>query len=239
MTNNNDYLRIALQKSGRLKKDSLNYLAQTFNQEYKIEDDALFYQDTKNKIEFVFLREKDIATFVSEGVVDMGILGFNTFMEGNDGDYNRNPYQPLGFSECKLVLAVPENQPYAGIDDLDAKTIATSYPNILQRYLKLYGIEADIKKMTGSVEVAPRAGYADAVCDLVETGTTLQKNNLKQVGTIFSSQAVAIFNPAFEEVSKSEMTVERLLEIKQNMNNETVAVNSYEPLIECRLARTY
>ena len=229
-----DYLYVGIQKSGRLKTDSCQFIASQFQLDYSLENcNTLLYSDNKNKIEYVFLREKDIPQLVRENVLDMGIVGMNTYMEDEKAGYN---FQPLGFSECRLMLAVPEDDAYRSIDDLDGKTIATSYPVILERYLKTQGVEATIRKMSGSVEAAPSMGYADAICDLVETGNTLRQNKLRTLETIFESQAIAIFSPEFIDITMDDIQLDTLRNIKQNFLTPAAET---EPLYLNRLSRTY
>jgi ATP phosphoribosyltransferase len=221
-------LRIALQKSGRLKQDSLNYLAAQFNITCKAEN-VDFYKDTSQNIEFVFLREKDVLNFVMNGDADMGIIGENTFIESGYSDY---PYQQLGFSKCRMSIAIPENQSYSGFNDLEGMRIATSYPKMLNTYLQVYNTDASTRLMAGSVEVAPSIGVADAVFDLVETGGTLKRNGLKEVDTLFESQAIAIFSKDYGQIDKEEMDLEILREIKRNFTTDTMQTP------QCRLARS-
>ncbi|MEL6844320.1 MAG: ATP phosphoribosyltransferase, partial [Bacteroidota bacterium] len=142
--------------------------------------------------EILYLRDDDIPQYVQDGIADIGILGENVVAESRK---NINVAKKLGFSKCRLSLAVPKATDYAGVQFFQGKKIATSYPGILSKYLKDNGVEAEIHKISGSVEIAPGIGLADGICDIVSSGSTLFSNGLKEVDQIFQSQAVLVTYP--------------------------------------------
>ncbi|MGF1532210.1 MAG: ATP phosphoribosyltransferase [Bernardetiaceae bacterium] len=183
-----DKLRIAVQKSGRLSEGSDALLREC----------GIQFQQGKGKlkavahnfpIEILFLRDDDIPAYVQDGVADVGILGENVVVEKQQ---SVQILERLGFSKCRLSIAVPRGATYHGIADLSGKKIATSYPHLLGSYLEAQGITAKLHFINGSVEIAPSIGLADAVCDIVSSGSTLLSNGLKEVQTIFKSEAVLI-----------------------------------------------
>ncbi|WP_162426286.1 ATP phosphoribosyltransferase [Pontibacter pudoricolor] len=198
-------LRIAIQKSGRLSDDSLNLIRECgisfINSSLKLKTES-----TNFPLEILFLRDDDIPGYVADGVADIGIVGQNVLVE--EGMQHLS-VEELGFSKCRLSLAVPKADNYSSIEDLNGKNIATSYPNLLQSYLSERGVQANIHTISGSVEIAPSIGLADAICDIVSSGSTLISNGLKEVERVFKSQAVLIANKALSE-EKREI-LEKLL----------------------------
>lgn len=181
-------LKIAVQKKGRLLDDSLSLLKECG---IKINNgnDQLKAQARNFPVDILYLRNSDIPQYVQDGVADIGIIGQNTVIEKQkDVEEVLN----LGFSKCRLSLAVPRQSDYSGIQWFNGKRIATSYPNSLRQFLKEQNIQADIHEISGSVEIAPNIGLADAICDLVSTGSTLFKNNLVEKEVMLKSEA-AIF----------------------------------------------
>ena len=184
-------IRLAVQKSGRLNEDSLRL----------IKDCGISIDNGKDQLkaaarnfpmEVFFLRNGDIPQYVRDGVVDLAILGENLLAEkGTDIEV----IEPLGFSKCRVSIAVPKGTAFKGIQDLQGKRIATSYPNTVKTFLKENKLKADLHIINGSVEIAPNIGLADAVCDIVSSGSTLFKNNLKEVVQIAKSQAVLVASP--------------------------------------------
>lgn len=184
-------IRIAIQKSGRLHTDSLALLKSC----------GIFIDNGKDQLkaaarnfplEVFFLRNGDIPQYLRDGVVDLAILGSNLLVEkGMDLEI----IETLGFSRCKVSIAVPKGTSFSSVQDLADKKIATSYPNTVNQFLKEKGIEADIHVISGSVEIAPNIGLADAICDIVSSGSTLFKNNLKEVIEILKSEAVLVQAP--------------------------------------------
>ena len=146
-------------------------------------------------LEVIYLRDDDIPQYVEDGVAHLGIVGENEFAEkGCAVDL----LERLGFSRCRLSLAIPKSEPYSGLQDLEGKRIATSYPVILQNYLDEHGIRAEVHVLSGSVEIAPSIGIADAILDIVSSGSTLISNGLKEVETVMHSEAVVIANRDLE-----------------------------------------
>ena len=188
-------LRIAIQKSGRLSEDSLKLIKECgisfINSSLKLKTES-----TNFPLEILYLRDDDIPGYVADGVADIGIVGENVLVEEG---MQHLAMEQLGFSKCRLSLAVPKADTYTGISDLNGKNIATSYPNLLQAYLTEKGVEANIHTISGSVEIAPSIGLADAICDIVSSGSTLISNGLKEVERVFKSQAVLIANKDLNE----------------------------------------
>lgn len=187
-------LKIAIQKSGRLSEDSINLLRKCDvgfdNGLGKLKSSAHNFP-----LEILFLRDDDIPQYIEDGVADAGIIGENILAEKNS---NVRRVENLGFGKCRLVLAVPGTFEYTAIKCLDGKRIATSYPNILNGFLTENAINAEIHTISGSVEIAPSIGLADAVCDLVSSGSTLFTNGLREVETIMESEAVMVSRPNLE-----------------------------------------
>lgn len=188
-------LRIAIQKSGRLSEDSLKLIKECgisfINSSLKLKTES-----TNFPLEILYLRDDDIPGYVADGVADIGIVGENVLVEEG---MQHLAMEQLGFSKCRLSLAVPKADTYTDISDLNGKNIATSYPNLLQAYLTDKGVEANIHTISGSVEIAPSIGLADAICDIVSSGSTLISNGLKEVERVFKSQAVLIANKDLNE----------------------------------------
>ena len=192
-----DRLRIALQKSGRLASDSLELLARC-GVRIKSPKERLMLHAENFPLDVLFVRDDDIPQLVMDGVCDLGLVGTNvleeTALERTSAGANTGytVERALSFGRCRLCLAIPEERAFGGVADLNGVRIATTYPQLLDRFLKSAGITADIVTLTGSVEIAPRLGLADAICDLVSSGSTLDANRLKVVETIFNSQAALI-----------------------------------------------
>ena len=191
-------LKIAIQKSGRLNKDSLDLLSKCG---IKIDNykDQLKASSRNFPIAVYFLRNSDIPKYINDGVVDLAIIGENLLIEK---DYEITVFEKLGFSKCKVSIAVPEKFNFNSIKDLNNVKIATSYPNTLKKFLNNENITANIHVINGSVEIAPNIGLSDAICDIVSSGSTLYKNNLKEVFVIHESQAVLAGNKNVLESNK-------------------------------------
>ena len=181
-------LKIAIQKSGRLQDDSVNLLRECG---LKINNgkDQLRVESSNFPLEILYLRNSDIPQYLKDGVADIAIVGENLLHE-------KAPDLPviekLGFSKCRVSIAVPKSRDFASVNDLNGKKIATSYPETLKKYLAKNEISAETHLINGSVEIAPNIGLADAICDIVSSGSTLFKNNLKEVDTILKSEAVLV-----------------------------------------------
>jgi ATP phosphoribosyltransferase len=191
-------LKIAVQKSGRLNEDSLKLLKDCG---VSIDNgkDQLKASARNFPLEVFYLRNGDIPKYLKNGVVDVAIIGENVLIEKGEGI---KAIEKLGFSKCRVSLAVPKSVNYNSIQDLNGKRIATSYPNTVKQYQEKLGITADLHIINGSVEIAPSIGLADAVCDIVSSGSTLFKNNLKEVETLFTSEAVLAVSPKISEENK-------------------------------------
>jgi ATP phosphoribosyltransferase len=205
---NTQRLHIAIQKSGRLAERSLELIRAAGYRLTKSAGD-LAYSVENAPIDLWCVRDDDIPTFVADGVADLGIVGRNVLAErasaGRDG---LSEVMPLGFGRCRLSLAAPASFKYDGPGTLNGLRIATTYPNLLRRFLKEEGVEAEIVLMRGAVEVAPRLKLADLICDLVSTGATLEANGLEVLSTILESEAVLVRNartlaPELEHVAES------------------------------------
>jgi len=217
-------LRIAIQKSGRLSEDSLKLIKEcgiNFNNgtgKLKAESDNF-------AAEFLFLRDDDIPGYVADGVADVGIVGENVMVEKNK---NVIVSRKLGFSKCRLSIAIPRNKEYNGIEDFQNVSIATSYPKILSDFLQQKGIKADIHEISGSVEIAPSIGLANAVCDIVSSGSTLLSNGLKEVETVFKSEAILISSPHLSDDKKKilDSLLFRIKSVQAAKNNKYILLNA-------------
>ena len=185
-----DKLRIAIQKSGRLSEKSLELLKESGitlnNGSRKLRSLAQYFP-----LEVIYLRDDDIPQYVEDGVAHIGIVGENEYAEK---ECAVDLVERLGYSRCRLSLALPKGDPYRGVEDLEGKRIATSYPVILNKYLAEKGVRADVHVLSGSVELAPSIGIADAIFDIVSSGSTLISNGLKEVEVVMHSEAVVIAN---------------------------------------------
>ncbi|MCH7398473.1 ATP phosphoribosyltransferase [Belliella sp. DSM 107340] len=217
-------IRIAVQKSGRLSEDSLSLIKECgikfYNGTGKLKSTS-----TNFPIEFLFLRDDDIPGYVADGVADLGIVGENELVEK---DKDVNVLKKLGFSKCRLSLAIPKGEDYPGINYFDGKNIATSYPKILGDYLKEKNIKAEIHEISGSVEIAPSIGLAEGICDIVSSGSTLMMNGLKEVEQIFKSEAVLISNKNLSQEKKSivDKLLFRMNAVQTGKSNKYVLLNA-------------
>jgi len=186
-------LRLALQKKGRLSQESISLLKKSGLQ-FRIKENALLTHVENFPIDLLFVRDDDIPTLVFDGLCDGGIIGENVLLEAalrlKNASYRT--ILPLGNCRCRLAIAVQESFDYQGPESLNGKRIATSYPFLLQQYLNQHNICAESLVLSGSVEVAPRMGMADVICDLVSSGQTLEENKLIAVDTVLESQATLI-----------------------------------------------
>lgn len=191
-------IRIAIQKSGRLNEESLQILKDCG---ISIDNgkDQLKASSRNFPMEVFYLRNGDIPQYLRDGVVDIAIIGENVLIEKGE---DISVAEKLGFSKCKVSLAVPKSVKYNSVKDFEGKRIATSYPNTVLNYLKEKGVKADLHIISGSVEIAPNIGLADAICDIVSSGSTLFKNNLKEVEIMLKSEAVLAVSPKINEERK-------------------------------------
>ena len=216
-------LRIAVQSKGRLYEDTMALLAEA-DIKVRKSDRSLLVRANDFPIEILYLRDDDIPQTVASGVADLGIVGENEFLErGEKADI----VQRLDFSKCRLSLAIPKAVDYQGPQWFDGKVIATSYPNILRTYLKEQGISANIHVITGSVEIAPGIGLADAIFDIVSSGSTLITNNLKEVEVVVKSEALLIATPGLSAEKKATLDelLFRLHAVKEADHKKYVMMN--------------
>ncbi|MFC2123557.1 ATP phosphoribosyltransferase [Bacteroidota bacterium] len=217
-------IRIAIQKSGRLSEESLKL----------IKECGIKLSGGKGKLktrsanfpaEFLFLRDDDIPGYVYDQVADAGIVGENVALEkGHEIEIVKR----LGFSKCRLSLAIPKEKSYTGVSDFSGLNIATSYPHILNNFLSKHGISADIHEISGSVEIAPSIGLADAVCDIVSSGSTLISNGLKEVETILESEAVLVTHKNLDSKNKEILDdlIFRINSVQRGINNKYILLNA-------------
>ena len=193
-------IKLAIQKSGRLNKESISLLEKS-GIKFENFKDQLKVNCENFPMNIYFLRNSDIPRYLSDGVVDVAIIGQNLIYES---ELNINEVMPLNFSKCRVSIAIPEKMKYDKISDLNKIKIATSYPNTLNNFLIKNNLDCEIHKINGSVEIAPNIGLSDAICDIVSTGNTLYKNNLKEILTISNSEAVLCNSDSFD-LSKKQI----------------------------------
>jgi ATP phosphoribosyltransferase len=225
----NAKLKVAIQKSGRLSEDSLQLIRECgisfHNGIGKLKAEA-----TNFPIEFLLLRDDDIPGYVADGVADVGIVGENVLAEKAE---KVDLVHRLGFSKCRLSIAVPRGSRYEGAASLHGKRIATSYPRILADFLASQGVQADIHEISGSVEIAPGIGLAEAICDIVSSGSTLFTNGLEEVETVFRSEAVLIARPGLggEPRQLLDKLIFRIRAVQAAKNNKYILLNAPEEKI--------
>ena len=221
---------MAIQKSGRLSEDSVKLLKQC----------GIRIQNGNNNLkaiasgfpmELIFLRDDDIPQYVEDGVADAGILGLNEVLEKNK---DVEVIQPLGFSRCRLSVAIPRAMDYPGKEFLNGKRIATSYPILLEKFLKENKLNAEIHPISGSVEVTPGLGLADAIFEIVSSGGTLLSNGLKETETVLESEAVLIAGKNLSEpVNKLlQQLLFRIRSVQKAANNKYILLNAPEQQLE-------
>ncbi|MBK9635825.1 MAG: ATP phosphoribosyltransferase [Bacteroidetes bacterium] len=217
-------IRLAIQKSGRLSEKSLELIKEC-GVSYASGTGKLLANCYNFPMEILFLRDDDIPGYVEDGVADIGIVGENVLVESNK---KVKTIDKLGFGRCRLSIAVARTMSYNDIQDLNGKSIATSYPIILGKFLKEKGVKAEIHEISGSVEIAPGIGLAEGICDLVSTGSTLLSNGLKEVETIFNSEAVLISHKGIS--AEKQMTIDKLLfrlnSVKKAKNTKYILLNA-------------
>ena len=223
-------LRIAAQSKGRLFDDTMNLLSEA---DIKIPSSkrTLLVQSTNFPIEVLYLRDDDIPQTVASGVADIGIVGENEFVERGE---NAQIISRLGFSKCRLSLAIPKAIEYRGLDWFNGKKIATSYPNILRRFMNSKGIKADIHVITGSVEISPGIGLADGIFDIVSSGSTLISNNLREVEVVMKSEALLIGNWNMDEAKHSVLNemLFRFEAVRSAQDKKYVMMNAPKDKVE-------
>ena len=203
-------LRIAVQSKGRLYEETMDLLKAAGIKLVAVKR-TLLVPSRNFPVELLFLRDDDIPDSVASGTADIGIVGLNEVMEKRK---DVKVVRPLGFSKCRLSLAIPKEAQYAGVEWFQGKKIATSYPAILTDYLKNQGIEADIHVISGSVEIAPGIGLADGIFDIVSSGSTLVSNNLREVEVVLDSEAVLISGTSALSIEKEAVLDELLFRIE-------------------------
>ncbi|MCQ2256781.1 MAG: ATP phosphoribosyltransferase [Bacteroidaceae bacterium] len=192
-------LRIAVQSKGRLFEDTMDLLKET-GIKVSSSKRTLLVQSSNFPLEVLFLRDDDIPQTVADGVADIGIVGENEFVERNE---EADIVKRLGFSKCRISLAIPKAIDYPGVEWFNGKKIATSYPVILRKFMEEKGVKTDIHVIQGSVEIAPGIGLADGIFDIVSSGSTLVSNNLKEVEVVMQSEALLIGNKNLDDEKKA------------------------------------
>jgi len=217
-------LKIAIQKSGRLNEKSVELLKNcglSFDN-YK---SSLISPVSNFPLEILFLRDDDIPEYVQDGIADLGIVGENVIEET---EVEVNYLQRLGFGRCSLKIAVPNTNSIQNIAELDGKSIATTYPVILGKFLKEKNINADIRTISGSVEISPGLGLSDAICDLVSTGGTLRSNGLKPFADVMSSEAVLIGRPGSQDEELVKELIQRVQSVLRAKETKYVVLNVHK-----------
>ena len=219
-------IRIAIQKSGRLSEESLK-LFKACGIKFESGGSKLKTVSSNFPIEFLFLRDDDIPGYVEDGVADLGVIGENVLMEHVR---QVDVVKELGFSKCRLSLAIPRNEEYTDLSYFEGKNIATSYPNLTNAFLAKQGINVTTHEISGSVEIAPSIGLAEAICDIVSTGGTLLSNGLKEVATVFQSQAVLIASKQLsaEKQAILDKLLFRIDSVQRGQNAKYVVLNAKE-----------
>ena len=223
-------LRIAIQKSGRLQEESLKLLKES-GLHFNSGRDQLKTQADNFPVEVIFLRDDDIPQYIEDNVADAGIVGENVFKE----KHKKNELiRRLDFAKCRLSIAIPRSESYTGASWLQGKNIATSYPAIVKSFLAKNKIEAGIHEISGSVEIAPGIGLADAICDIVSSGSTLLSNGLKEVETVMTSEAVLVANPDLASPKKEILNdlLFRINAVQSARNNKYILMNCPNEAIE-------
>lgn len=223
-------LKIAIQKKGRLYDGSLSLLKEC-GIDISNGNNQLRVQAANFPLEVFFLRDDDIPEYVQDAVADIGIVGENTVGEKNKKVFS---IEKLGFGKCRLCVAVPKYGNINSLNELNGKKIATSYPHLLSSFLKAQKITVSIQEISGSVEIAPRIGLADAICDLVSSGSTLFSNELEELVTVLQSEAVLISNEnlSFQKKKLLDKLIFRIQAVKKAKNNKYVLLNAPNDKLE-------
>ena len=225
-----DRLKLAIQKSGRLSDKSKNLISEC-GIKVKEGKNKLIAPATNFPLDLFYLRDDDIPKYVEDGTADIGILGENVLLEKQS---EVNTVIPLGFSKCRLSLAIPKAETYTNSSYFQGKKVATSYPVILSKYLNDKGVQAEIHEISGSVEIAPGIGLAEGVCDIVSSGSTLFSNGLKEVEVVMQSQAVLISNKKMAEQKQAILNklLFRIEAVKRAENSKYILLNAPENKVE-------
>ncbi len=226
----NDILRIAIQKSGRLQEGSLQLLKET-GLSFSNGKDQLKAQARNFPVEILFLRDDDIPQYVEDKVADAGIVGENVYIEKQKSN---ELIKRLDFSKCRLSIAIPRADNYDGVQSLNGKNIATSYPVIVKNFLDKHNVTAGIHEISGSVEIAPGIGLADAICDIVSTGSTLLSNGLKEVQVVMQSEAILIASPQLAKNKRQilDKLLFRIEAVQSAKNSKYILLNCPNEAIE-------
>ncbi len=214
-------LKIAIQKSGRLNEKSVELL-KNCGLNFENYKSSLISPVSNFPLEILFLRDDDIPEYVQDGIADLGIVGENVIEET---EVKVSYLQRLGFGKCSLKIAVPNNNSIKTLADLNGKAIATTYPAILGKFLKKEGIEADIRTISGSVEISPGLGLSDAICDLVSTGGTLKSNGLVPFADVMSSEAILISSKSAENSDLVQELIQRIQSVLRAKETKYVVLN--------------
>ena len=215
-------LKIAIQKSGRLNEKSVELL-KNCGLNFENYKSSLISPVSNFPLEILFLRDDDIPEYVQDGIADLGIVGENVIQET---EVEVTYLQKLGFGKCSLKIAVPNTLPIKSLSELHGKSIATTYPVILGKFLKEKGIESDIRTISGSVEISPGLGLSDAICDLVSTGGTLKSNGLKPFSDVMSSEAVLIGRKGSENEDLIKELIQRVQSVLRAKETKYVVLNA-------------
>ncbi|TKC08789.1 ATP phosphoribosyltransferase [Pedobacter frigoris] len=214
-------LKIAIQKSGRLNEKSVEIL-KNCGLSFENYKSSLISTVTNFPLEILFLRDDDIPEYVQDGIADLGIVGENVIIEsGSEVTY----LQKLGFGKCTLKIAIPNESHITEIAQLEGKAIATSYPVILEKYLRENHVNADIRMISGSVEIGPGLGLSDAICDIVSTGGTLKSNGLKPFAEVMKSEAVLIGKEGSELLPEVQELLQRIRSVLRAKETKYVVLN--------------
>ncbi len=223
-------LKIAIQKSGRLHEDSIKLLKEC-GIDINNGVNRLKTEASNFPLEVLYLRDDDIPQYVEDGVADIGIVGENVMLEKRK---NALSLLPLGFGKCRLSIAVPKNSDYKDISSLEGKKIATSYPLILGDFLAKNKLNSEIHEISGSVEIAPNVGLADAICDLVSSGSTLFINNLEEKEVVLKSEAILISSdqliPGKQQIL--DQLLFRIQAVKQSRKHKYILLNAPDENVE-------
>ncbi|MCH2534121.1 MAG: ATP phosphoribosyltransferase [Bdellovibrionales bacterium] len=225
-------LTIAIQKSGRLTDKTLNILSQC-GLEFHIKKDVLFASCASYPAELMLVRDDDIPAYIANGTCDLGFVGENVLEEkvlkNNNYDLDIPIIKKMNYGKCRLSIAVPKEQYFESVKDLEGKVIATSYPNILNDFLKAQGVDAKATMINGAVEITPKLNVADAICDIVSTGGTLKANGLKEVAQIYQSECVLVESPKSicdEKRKMIDQLLQRLDGVLSAQNTKYVMMNA-------------
>ena len=214
-------LKIAIQKSGRLNEKSVELL-KNCGLNFENYKSSLISPVSNFPLEILFLRDDDIPEYVQDGIADLGIVGENVIQET---EVEVSYLQKLGFGKCSLKIAVPNNNTIENLQQLNGKSIATTYPVILGKYLKTQGITSDIRTISGSVEISPGLGLSDAICDLVSTGGTLKSNGLVPFADVMASEAVLIGGIGSENQDLVQELIQRIQSVLRAKETKYVVLN--------------